>query len=1069
MKRKVSSFSCLVAFVCLSLIGLALVFELPVKLAPSQTLPNLTVSFSMPGNSPEVVESEVTGKLESLMARIRGVHKIVSTSSNGSGSIDVELDRYANVDAVRFEISTLIRQVWSELPDGVTYPVIEAEKADENAARPFLNYTLNAPATPIEIEQYAERQIKPALSMMKGVYKVELSGATPMEWRLKYDSSQLENLGIGLDEVEDEIRRSLEREFLGMGIVKDSGSGESWIRLMMTASETTDRPDLQNMYVKSKSGSLVSLDKLLSAVRTEQDPTGYFRINGLNSVYLSITAEKSANQLRLSKEIKKRLNQLEQTMPAGYEVHLMYDATDYIGKELNKIYYRTGLTVLILLLLVVAVTRDRRYLWLVVSSLAVNLLVAVIFYYLFGLEMQLYSLAGITISLNLVIDNTIVMADHLMHRKNLRAFPATLAATLTTIGALVIIFFLDDRLRLNLQDFAAVVIINLLVSLAVALFFVPAMMERTGMEEKSSGKMRFPRLAHYLQRGKVHVIHFYSWLVRQLVRFRWAVCIAFVLLFGLPVFMLPEHVEGEGRWASLYNDTFGSDTYKEDYKPVVDKFLGGTLRLFVNEVFNGSYFERNDETVLSINANLPNGSTLEQMDQLIRQMEQFLSGYKQIRQFQTSVYNANRAAIQVYFTKEASRSGFPYTLKADVVSKALQLGGGSWGVYGLPDNGFNNDVRESAGSFRIKMYGYNYDDLREWADSLKARLLEHRRIKEVTVNSEFSWWKDDYQEFVLNLNKEKLAEANVSTLSLYHSLQPVFGRNMTAGAVSTSEGSEYIKMTSRQSSDRDVWGLQNIPFKVDSTLYKLSDFATVTKENASPNIVKENQQYRLCLQYEYIGAYEQGKKILTKDLESFAKVLPIGYSAQSDDDRYSWNEKEKGQYWLLGIVIIIIFFTTAVLFNSLKQPFAILCVIPTAFIGIFLTFYLFDLNFDQGGFAAMVLLCGITVNACIYILNEYNSIRKNKRTPDTWAYMKAFNRKINPIFLTISSTVLGFVPFLIGTDKEAFWFPLAAGTIGGLLMSVAGIFLLLPVFTLKKEGKSSSFSLLQIKNLKKHT
>ena len=114
-------------------------------------------------------------------------------------------------------------------------------------------------------------------------------------------------------------------------------------------------------------------------------------------------------------------------------------------------------------------------------------------------------------------------------------------------------------------------------------------------------------------------------------------------------------------------------------------------------------------------------------------------------------------------------------------------------------------------------------------------------------------------------------------------------------------------------------------------------------------------------------------------------------------------------------------------------------------------FYLFDLNFDQGGFAAMVLLCGITVNACIYILNEYNSIRKIKGARLS-SYMKAFNRKINPIFLTISSTILGFVPFLIGADKEAFWFPLAAGTIGGLLMSVAGIFLLLPVFTLRKKG-----------------
>lgn len=94
--------------------------------------------------------------------------------------------------------------------------------------------------------------------------------------------------------------------------------------------------------------------------------------------------------------------------------------------------------------------------------------------------MQLYSLAGITVSLNLVIDNTIVMTDHILHRRNLKAFMSILAATLTTMGALVIIFFLDEKIRLNLQDFAAVVIINLAVSLFVALFFVPALIERSG-------------------------------------------------------------------------------------------------------------------------------------------------------------------------------------------------------------------------------------------------------------------------------------------------------------------------------------------------------------------------------------------------------------------------------------------------------------------------------------------------------------------------------------------------------------------------------------------------------------
>lgn len=93
------------------------------------------------------------------------------------------------------------------------------------------------------------------------------------------------------------------------------------------------------------------------------------------------------------------------------------------------------------------------------------------------------------------------------------------------------------------------------------------------------------------------------------------------------------------------------------------------------------------------------------MNQLMGRMEAYLSTFKDIRQFQTSIYSARQAGIRIYFTKAAERSGFPYTLKSKIISKALELGGGSWGVYGLQDQGFSNDVREGAGSFRIEMYG----------------------------------------------------------------------------------------------------------------------------------------------------------------------------------------------------------------------------------------------------------------------------------------------------------------------------------------------------------------------------
>lgn len=570
--RNLSSFTLIVTFVCLSLIGVVLVPLLPVKLAPSRTLPGLTVSFSMPGNSSRVIEAEVTSKLEAMMARVKGIRKVNSTSDNGSGSISLELDKHADIDVTRFEVSTIIRQTWPQLPEGVSYPQISTRRSDDKASRPFITYTLNAPANPILIQQYAEENIKPVLGQLKGIYKVELNGATPMEWQLEYDSDQLSRLGITLQAVQRAINRHYEKEFLGICSIEKGAEGREWIRLVRTSTEKEMEFEPGAIQLQAEDGTMVTLDKLIKVRHVEERPQSYYRINGLNSVYLYITAEETANQLNLSGEVKHLMGELQQKMPPGYEVHISYDATEYIQKELDKIYFRTGLTVLILLLFVALITRNLRYLFLIVTSLAVNISVAVILYYAFGLEMQLYSLAGITISLNLVIDNTIVMTDHILHRRNLKAFVSVLAATLTTIGALVIIFFLDEKIRLNLQDFAAVVIINLAVSLFVALFFVPSMIDKIGLEKKKRRKRRrFLLRPTFMKRLTVYFTRFYQGVIYYLCRFRVIACLLLLLGFGLPVFMLPEKMEGESKWVEYYNKVFDNPTFKDKVKPVINK------------------------------------------------------------------------------------------------------------------------------------------------------------------------------------------------------------------------------------------------------------------------------------------------------------------------------------------------------------------------------------------------------------------------------------------------------------------------------------------------------------------
>ena len=145
--------------------------------------------------------------------------------------------------------------------------------------------------------------------------------------------------------------------------------------------------------------------------------------------------------------------------------------------------------------------------------------------------------------------------------------------------------------------------------------------------------------------------------------------------------------------------------------------------------------------------------------------------------------------------------------------------------------------------------------------------------------------------------------------------------------------------------------------------------------------------------------------------------------------------------------MVIIFVICSILLESFTQPLAIISMIPISFIGVFLTFYLFDINFDQGGFASFILLSGLVVNAGLYIINDFNNLRKQYPGRDGFSlYLKAYNQKIIPVILTIISSVLGLTPFIWQGQNEVFWFAFAAGAIGGLVFSIVALWIYLPLF-----------------------
>ena len=1048
MKGKISSFSVIILFIALSLLGIYFLPRLTVKLTPSYTLPSLTVGFSMYGSSPLVVEQTVTSKIESVMNRIEGVESVTSYSGKGYGSVNIRFNKSADADMVRFEASSAIRELWPELPENVTYPSVSMNRPTDNneAEKPLLSYTVMAPVDPDEIVKITTEKIQTPISLFKGVSSVSVNGGNKKEWVIEYKRAVWEKYGITQSDVSKAINLNFSEADPQLASMTDKDGNERVIRLGFSQNpEKIFRPE--EIAVKDIDGHKIYLSQIADIGRRDVQAMNYFRINGLNLVNITISAEAGANQIELGDKLKKEIAVITESLPAGFELQKNYDSTLFLKKELDTIYFRTSFTLLILLVFTLMISRSLKYLLLISSSLTVNMLLAFIAYYFLKLEIQLYSLAGITISLSLVIDNIIVMTEHVIHKGDRKVILSVIAATLTSIAALSAIFFMDESVRLNLQDFALVIVVNLAVSVIVSLFFVPAMLERIGLKRKS-GKLDIK-----LKRLNIRFNRWYMSSVIFVRRYRWIVFICFMLGFGFPVFLLPARMEENKTGSKIYNATIGSRFYQENMKKHINVALGGSWRLFAEKVGQGRYWSDRGETVVTANISMPSGSSIKQMNSVVEETERFISTYSGVRQFHTSVSGAQRAQISIYFNTKGEKEGLPWRLKDHLTQKAIEFDGVSFVIYGV-GRAFDNNLYEYAGNYKVECKGYNYDDLSRYAVLFKNQLLENRRVKEVIIDSRFSYHKNDYKEFYFDINDFELSRRGMSNYRMFGMMNDRYVNNRNIASIPADGKTENVLLVSDASENEDFWGLRNNLYLSDGAM--ISDLAEIDLASAPKEIARKDQQYLLCLQYEYVGTWQQGNRVLDREIKEFNKKLPLGYSLTSLKNQRWENENTSTRYLLLLLITVVIFVVCSILFNSLKQPLIIISIIPISFIGLFMTFYVFNLGFDQGGFAAFILLCGITVNSAIYLMDEYNNIIADGRyagIPDekryAYAFVKAYNLKIVSIFLTVISTVIGFIPFMVG-NAEPFWYSLSVGTIGGLVFSLIGLFIYFPLVINRK-------------------
>ncbi len=1093
-KRELPPFSVCIIFIVLMLLGAALMPSLSLQMEPSSRSNLLYVDFRWPGANPEMLEMEVTTKLEGAYARTRGLTKISSVTNQDYGSITLEVDKSENIDAIKLYLSSVTRSLEKEFPDGVILGSVSggemhSEDIDNEAEHLLMTYVAIGPGTSQDVADFIERSITKKLSDLEGISKISVEGATPFQWVLYYDSDLLSELNIQANDIYNAVNNYYTRQEGGRVLFTDFPE-KSYAYMIFKGCEDDKLEDIGNISIKNDGGKIVRLADIVSIDYVERKPSTYMRINGLNNININIYNTNSANIIDLSSKIQRRMKELERDFPEGYSMKMMRDESEDLGDEIQSNLIRTFITILVLLAFVYLTRRDLRYLGIIAASLLANTLIAMIFYKLFNVEIHIYTLAGIAVSFGLTIDNVIVMADHYSHHRNRRVFMAIIAATLTTTGALLVIFNMDSEVMRKMWGFSAVIIINLLVSIVVALLFVPALLEyfplrgshwnshsKSDSEAASSTdlndseaesstprSLRSEKRHRWSEQRRLRNIAIFSRLyeryIRYFRRFRWLYITILILAFGIPIFLLPQAIETRDitptRFAKIYNSTIGGKFFAT-IRPSLEKYMGGALHLFMTDGGGEGWIPTDSDsqrrTTITVEMTMPLGATLEQMNDAMMKIENFVAGFDQIESFYTRVQNANRGMMTIRLKREFETGGTAQTLSDEIFSFCNTIGNADCNVVGS-GKAFNNITSSSFRERKLKVTGYNYRRVREYAEEVRDALAEYRRVQRLYIGNAST--PDDNKEYALHVDRKLLARNNSNIQSILAVLQS-FSKSDDRYSNAYMNGElKQVVLRPTDSEKLTLWEFMNTPIRGSDSYFRLADIGEIVEESSFESISKVNQEYEIAVQYDFIGdnslAYSTGLEVAAM----MNKKLPIGFKVSSEGGFFTWGTRGgvDERVWYILTVIAIIFVICSTLLESLKQAMLVVLIVPISLIGSFLGFSLFNVEFNEGGLASFILMCGLSVNSILYIFNDYNIRISKGAKPGVHTYTKAYNAKIIPILLTTLSTIVGFIPFLVG-DSSPFWKSLATGTISGLIFSIFVLFFVLPIFSLRYDQVST--------------
>ena len=971
-------------------------------------LPRLRVSASWPGASAELVEMYVTAPIEAAVQGVRGVRRTSSESREGSASLTAELERDADVQIARLAILERLELLRPEFPPGTGALTVSNYVPEELSEQPLLRYTVAGPYTAGTIQRVTEELVNPRVSAVAGVAGVTQTGGTELGVAVTYDARRLRQLGIAPAALGQAIAEARVVQALGE---ERLGASE---REVVLRDQPNELRDLEDLPVRGAAGRVFRLGELAS-VRPEEDARGFFfRIDGQPAVAMSIARLPGADAIKTAAAVRRALDELAPTLPAGIRFKIESDESIELARQLRDLVLR-GLAAFAAVMLVLAVAlRDARAVALVMGSAAVSVAGTALGLYLLEIPANLLTLAGLGMGIGVLVQNGLVVVERLRFAPDTpegradagrRITPAVLGATLTTTVVLFPFLYLQGNARAAFVPFASAFVLALAWSVVAALVMVPAL--AGGRPIRAGTHPRARRL--------------YGRFVAATLRRRWLTATLALAALGVAAWgfqtKVPRNVWGGwGRGAQ--------------------------------------------RTTLSAMVSFPRGSDPDALERIMTELEGMVVGRDPGIESVIAQSRGMDAMMVVRFAREAEFSGLPQQLEDELTARASMVGGASISVRGQGPGFSSGGGTVSTSNMRIKVLGYSYAGVERLAADIKARLERITRVRDVQISSGAFFGGDRAYVVTLEPDRAALAHFGVTAEDLARSVsREVRGQ---VGRQLIEIGGEEVPVTLKEvgARDRSLDELRDalVPNGAASPV-RIGDLAEVGEREALGQVIREDQQYVRVVSYDFKGPAKLARRTHDAFLRSIA--LPAGYAV--GDPGFGLNiddESERGLWLVFGLGVALVVLAVAVVFDSVWAAWMVLLSLPMALAGVAAAFWMTKTSFTREAAVGVILVVGLAVNHAILLVDAALERRRANRAAGepkplgpAQALAAAVDRSAMMVLVTLT-TLASLIPLAIGEDSAGLFGAIALATTGGTIASTIGVMAVMPALLVGRGRRS---------------